>query len=93
MRNNYKYTEDYKLEDLKYLIDNIPYPVWIKGSDGIYKYVNKQYAEITNMVPEDIIGKSDYDIRDEETSQLFYQKIEKYWIMRKLYFIGKSLLI
>ena len=35
MRNNYKYTEDYKLEDLKYLIDNIPYPVWIKGSDGI----------------------------------------------------------
>ena len=71
MRNNYKYTEDYKLEDLKYLIDNIPYPVWIKGSDGIYKYVNKQYAEITNMVPEDIIGKSDYDIRDEETSQLF----------------------
>lgn len=71
MKNDQKYTEDCTLEDLKYLVDNIPYPVWIKGSDGIYKYVNKQYAAITNMVPEDIMGKYDYDIRDEKTSKLF----------------------
>ena len=68
MRNNYK--KEYTLEDLKYLIDNIPYALWLKGSDGIYKYVNKYYAELTNMNVEDIIGKSDYDIRDKKTSEL-----------------------
>ena len=71
MSNDQNYTEDYTLEDLKYLVDNIPYPAWIKGSDGIYKYVNKQYAAITNMVPDDIIGKYDCDIRDENISKLF----------------------
>lgn len=71
MQTNFNGGEDYKLEDLKYLIDNIPYAVWIKGSDGIYKYVNKHYAEIANLNPKDIIGKNDYELRNEYTSKLF----------------------
>ncbi len=64
-------TNKYIGNELKDLIDNIPYTVWIKGSDGIYKYVNKAYADVTGVKPEDIIGKNDYEIRDKETSELF----------------------
>ena len=71
MLSSHKNIEGYDLENLKYLIDNIPYAVWVKGSDGIYKYVNKYYSELTNMKPEDIIGKNDYEVRDKETSELF----------------------
>lgn len=66
-----KNREVYTLEDLKYFIDNIPYAVWIKGSDGIYKYVNEYYAKVTNMNPEDIINKSDYEIRNKDISDAF----------------------
>ena len=69
MRNNYK--SEYTLEELQYLTDNIPYALWIKDSDGVYKYANKYYAELNHMSVEDIIGKSDYDIRDKKTSELF----------------------
>lgn len=66
-----KNREVYTLEDLKYFIDNIPYAVWIKGSDGLYKYVNEYYAKVTNMNPEDIINKSDYEIRNKDISDAF----------------------
>lgn len=71
MIDNHSNTNKYIGNELKDLIDNIPYTVWIKGSDGIYKYVNKAYADVTGVKPEDIIGKNDYEIRDKETSELF----------------------
>lgn len=71
MINNHINTNEYTVNYLKELIDNIPYTVWIKDSNGIYNYVNKSYAEVTGMKPEDIIGKNDYEIRDNETSELF----------------------
>ncbi|MGG7187109.1 ATP-binding protein, partial [Clostridium butyricum] len=71
MIDDHSNTNKYIGNELKDLIDNIPYTVWIKGSDGIYKYVNKAYADVTGVKPEDIIGKNDYEIRDEETSELF----------------------
>lgn len=71
MIDDHNNTNKYIGNELKDLIDNIPYTVWIKGSDGIYKYVNKAYADVTGVKPEDIIGKNDYEIRDKETSELF----------------------
>ena len=71
MIDDHSNTNKYIRNELKDLIDNIPYTVWIKGSDGIYKYVNKAYADVTGVKPEDIIGKNDYEIRDKETSELF----------------------
>lgn len=70
MGNNYNNARAYKLEDMEQLIDNLPYAVWIKGSDGIYKYVNKYYAKLSNMNPADIIGKNDYEFRDKKTAEL-----------------------
>lgn len=71
MIDDHSNTNKYIGNELKDLIDNFPYTVWIKGSDGIYKYVNKAYADVTGVKPEDIIGKNDYEIRDKETSELF----------------------
>ncbi len=67
--NNYKSDNENLLKDLLYLMDNIPYSVWLKDSNGIYTYVNKFYADCINMKPEDIIGKNDYEINDYETAQ------------------------
>lgn len=73
MADKNKKIEESTLKEIKYLVDNIPYAIWIKGDDGVYRYVNKYYAQLTNAVPEDIIGNNDYKVknRDEELSELF----------------------
>ncbi|MGN0144350.1 MAG: ATP-binding protein [Clostridium sp.] len=63
----HKEIEEATLKNLKYLIDNIPYAVWLKDSDGIYKYVNKYYAKLIDMNSEDIIGKNDCEIKDKKS--------------------------
>lgn len=78
------------LEDLKHLIDNIPFAVWIKGSDGIYRYVNKYYAQIADMTPEDLIGKSDYDIKDRETAKRFLEEDNEFFKNGKTVFHRKT---
>ena len=73
MADKNKNIEESTLKEIKYLVDNIPYAIWIKGDDGVYRYVNKYYAQLTNATPDDIIGKNDYKVknRDEELSELF----------------------
>jgi len=93
VESDYNDDNGYKLEDLKYLkylIDNIPYAVWIKGSDGIYKYVNKHYAGVTALTPKDIIGKYDYEFRDEVVSKLFLAEDKEILEDEKIVFHRKT---
>ena len=90
MGNSCDQIREYQLEDLLYLLDNIPYAVWIKDSDGIYKYVNKYYAQITNMVPEDIIGKNDYEFRDKNLAELFLSEDKEILSNEKTVFNRKT---
>ena len=55
---------DYKIEDLEKLLDNINEEAFIKDEFGIYKYVNKKFAENIGLNKEDIIGRSDYDLQE-----------------------------
>ncbi len=44
---------------LKLIIDNIPFPVFVKDNIGRYTLVNKAEAALFNMSEEDIVGKDD----------------------------------
>jgi PAS domain S-box-containing protein len=44
------------------LLDNIPYLVWLKDNDGKYILVNQSFADIYHLVPDLLIGKTDFDL-------------------------------
>ncbi len=44
------------------ILDNIPFLAWHKDNEGKYVVVNKAFAQAYNLRPEDIIGKTDFDI-------------------------------
>ncbi|SCH46809.1 sensor histidine kinase [Romboutsia sp. 1001713B170207_170306_H8] len=59
-----KSVKHYTIEDLEEILDKLPYQIWLKDEDGKYVYINKLGIEKVGLSKEDIIGKSDYDIRD-----------------------------
>lgn len=52
-------------------IENFPYPVWVKGTDGKMKYVNQAYCDVLDVKRDEYLGKTDYDIWPVETAQQF----------------------
>lgn len=59
----------YTIEDLENILDNIPYQIWLKDSEGKHIYMNKLGAESLGLSKEDIIGKTDYEIRDHDVAE------------------------
>lgn len=76
----------YTIENLEELLDNLPYEVWMKDKDGKHIYINKLGAESVGLSKEDIIGKTDYEIRPicvadkcvETDNDLINGKFDKY---------------
>ena len=56
----------YTIEDLECILEHIPYEVWIKDKEGKHVYINKRGANKIGLDKEDIIGKSDKEIRPKE---------------------------
>ena len=44
------------------ILDNIPFLAWLKDNEGKYVRVNKAFANAYHLNPEDIIGKTDFDL-------------------------------
>ncbi len=44
------------------ILDNIPFLAWLKDNEGKYVRVNKAFANAYHLHPEDIIGKTDFDL-------------------------------
>jgi PAS domain S-box-containing protein len=44
------------------LLDNIPYLVWFKDNEGKYILVNQSFADLYHLAPDDLIGKTDFDL-------------------------------
>lgn len=55
------------------LLDNIPFLAWLKDKNGKYISVNTPFAANYNLKPEDIIGKTDFDILPKELANNFHQ--------------------
>jgi PAS domain S-box-containing protein len=53
------------------LLDNIPFLAWLKDKHGRYISVNNPYADYFNLKPEEIIGKTDYDLISESEAKKY----------------------
>lgn len=71
MSNSFdKIERNYTIEDLEQILDAIPYEVYLKDSNGRYKYINKTAADKAGFSKEYIIGKLDKDFRSEEMTKI-----------------------
>jgi len=63
---------------LQNIISNIPYYVFWKDKNSIYLWCNDNFAKLAGVEkPEDIIGKTDYDLPWKKEESDFYRKIDK----------------
>jgi PAS domain S-box-containing protein len=51
------------------LIDNVPFRVWLKDTDGRFLAVNRAQAAAYGRTPQQIVGKTDFDLVDEDTAR------------------------
>jgi PAS domain S-box-containing protein len=59
------------------ILDNIPHLVWFKDNEGKYIHVNRAFANLYRSKPEDIIGKSDFDLCSHEKALEFRKTDEE----------------
>ena len=72
-------TERYRLEEAlrherklqKAVLDNIPYPIWLKDTDGRYLAVNRTTLELFGFGEVDVLGKTDADLQPPELARQF----------------------
>jgi PAS domain S-box-containing protein len=53
------------------LLDNVPYLMWYKDNEGRYIHVNRAFANSYRKKPEEIIGKTDFDLCNYEKALEF----------------------
>ena len=56
----------YTIEDLEKLLEYLPYEIWLKDKDGKHVYINQKGADEIGLKKEDIIGKTDRELRSKE---------------------------
>ena len=59
---------------LRSLIDTIPDVITVKDSKGAFTVVNQAYAGFVGRKPEDLVGKSAFDVLPEETARQFREQ-------------------
>ncbi len=63
-----------KVNDLhQTVLNNLPYLVWFKDTNGRYLHVNKAFSEAYRLKAEEIIGKTDFDLSS-KSKALEFQK-------------------
>jgi two-component system NtrC family sensor kinase len=55
----------------KSVLDNIPHRVWLKDCQGRHVVVNQPFADSLGLAPEEIIGKTDFEIWSTDKAQMF----------------------
>ncbi len=54
---------------LKAVVDNSSALIYVKDLDGRYQLANEEFFRVFNRRPEDVIGRTDFEILDEETAR------------------------
>lgn len=81
-----------QLAFLRVLLDTIPNPIFYKDTQGKYLGCNKAWSELYGRLPEEIIGKTVYDIAPEYLADIYRQRDEELFKERgKQIYEGKIL--
>ena len=72
-------TEKYKLRqaaekykrDLQAIMDHSPAIIYVKAIDGCYTFVSQEFQQVFQLTPEQVIGKTDFDIFPENSAKQF----------------------
>ena len=66
------------LKELQFIIDNIPSYIFWKDRNSIYHGCNTAFAHSAGLdSPEDIVGKTDFDLPWTHEESVFYRKVDK----------------
>jgi PAS domain S-box-containing protein len=69
------------------ILDNIPYLAWLKDDEGRYIIVNQSFADLYNTQPDQISGKTDFDLCAREKALEFHRNDEEVKRTRKRHFV------
>lgn len=63
---------------MKFIIDNIPFPIFVKDEKGRYAIVNKAEARLFNLTDKELVGKDDRQfVADEDEWKVIHESDEK----------------
>lgn len=63
---------------MKFIIDNIPFPIFVKDERGRYTLVNQSEAKLFNLTDNDLIGKDDsYFVSNDEEWRVIQESDER----------------
>jgi PAS domain S-box-containing protein len=74
----------------KAILNNLPHLAWLKDCDGKYLSVNDSFASSVNRLPEEIIGKMDYDIYPQDIAQRYREEDLKIILTRNQLFVEEQ---
>jgi len=74
MRTSYNLRSERKF---KTLMENIPLTVYMKDRGSVYVFCNEKYATDLKMKPEDIVGKTDYQLFSAELAERYVSDDER----------------
>lgn len=69
------------------ILDNIPFLVWHKDNEGKYILVNEAFAQAYHLRPQDIIGKTDFDLCSYDKALEFQRNDEEVKRLGKRQFV------
>ena len=61
------------LEFIRVLLDAIPNPIFYKDRKGVYLGCNRAFGDLMGITPEEIVGKTVYDIHPKELADKYQQ--------------------
>jgi len=68
---------------LSALLDSIPDHIFYKDKDGVYLGCNHAFEQASGITRERLIGKTDYELYDQDTASLFVSKDEVVLVQHK----------
>lgn len=66
---------------LKAILDNIPFLAWLKDRDSRFIEVNRPFAESCGKRPEELVGKTDFDVWPKKMAQKYRE--DDFSVMRE----------
>lgn len=64
----------FQSEFFKRVIDNIPFPIFIKDKEGVFIAFNREFERYLGLTSDKILGKTVFDFFSPEQAMVFYEK-------------------